>query len=378
MFSRRIDPTLPFVLAMAVAVVCGCDNSPVKTRTCPTGLRAVVTTTDYETGSLSTVTGGADYGVAVGVAEIHSDAVVRVFSRRVYVVNRYGADNIQVLDPDHCFSLARQFSVGNGSDPHDILVVDDQKAYVTRYNETELWIVDPITGRHKGSIDLGFLADADGIPEMDQLALAGRWLFVTLQRLDRNTPFLDPTDESYVAVIDVGTNTIVDTDPQTPGTQPIVLGATNPFSTLQLDPSSGRLYVACVGDWGANDAGVVTVDPNTLSAGAVWLTGAAAGGDVTDVEVVSADRGYAIVTDAAYHTTLIAFDPGSGAVVDTVYAPGDFTLQDAEVSPAGDLFVADRSVTEPGIRVYDAATGAAKTAAPIDVGLPPFSIAFTD
>jgi len=378
MFTRRIDPTLPFVLAMAVAVVCGCDNSPVKTRTCPTGPRAVVTTTDYATGSLSTVGAGGDFTATVDVATINSDAVVRVFSRRVYVVNRYGADNIQVLDPDHCFSLARQFSVGNGSDPHDILVVAENKAYVTRYNETELWVVDPITGRHMGSIDLGFLADADGIPEMDQLALAGRWVFVTLQRLDRNTPFLDPTDESYVAVIDVGTNTIVDADPQTPGTQPVVLGATNPFSTLQRDPSTGLLYVACVGDWGVNDAGVVTVDPGSLSPGPTWLTGAAAGGDVTDVEVVAADRAYAIVTDAAYHTTLIAFDPQSGAVVDTVYAPGEFTLQDAEVSPAGDLFVTDRSVTAPGIRVYDAATGAAKTTEPIDVGLPPFSIAFTD
>jgi len=378
MFSRRIDPPLPFLLGIVVAVVCGCDNSPVRTRQCPAGPRAVVTTTDYATGSLSTVTAGGDYDAAIDVAEINSDAVVRVFSRRAYVVNRYGADNVQVLDPDHCFSLARQFSVGNGSDPHDILVVSENKAYVTRYNTTELWVVDPRTGLHMGSIDLSPFADADGIPEMDQLALAGGKLFVTLQRLDRNTPFLDPTDESYVAVVDVGTDMLVDADPQSAGTQPIVLGATNPFSTLQLDPSSGLLYVACVGEWGVNDAGVVTVDPATLSPGAVWLTGAAAGGDVTDVEVVSADRGYAIVNDAAYHTTLIAFDPSSGAVVDTVYAPGGFTLQDAEVSPAGDLFVADRSVTAPGIRVYDAATGMAKTTVPIDVGLPPFSIAFTD
>jgi hypothetical protein len=307
---------------------------------------------------------------------VHSDAVVRVFGDLVYVVNRYLGDNIQVIDPRKGFATVRQFSVGNGSDPHDIVVVSPTRAYVTRYNETALWVVDPSTGDHAGTIDLSALADGDGIPEMDQLAAVGDAVYVTVERVDRNDPFWPPAGESYVAVIDAQADTLIDTNALTPGVQPITLANANPYSTLQLDAATGNLYVACVGAWGVDDAGVEWVSPVSRTSAGTSLTGAAAGGDITDVEVVSADRAYAIVTDAAFATTLLAFDPATGTVIDTVYAPGAFTLADAEVSPGGELFVADRAVSTPGVRIYDAASGAEKTAAPIDVGLPPFNLAF--
>jgi hypothetical protein len=49
-----------------------------------------------------------------------------------------------------------------------------------------------------------------------------------------------------------------------------------------------------------------------------------------------------------------------------------------EATSGGELFLADRGspTTSPGIRIYDAVSGVEKTAAPIDVGLPPFDIAF--
>jgi len=345
----------------------GCDDDPVKTPGCETGPQAVITTTDYSTGALSSVSLDGSFKVRSNAASIHSDAVVRVFGDLVYVVNR---------DPADCFSTIRQFSVGNGSDPHDIAVASPTRAYVPRYNETDLWIVDPSTGTHTGTIDLSALADGDGIPEMDQVLLADGMLFVTIQRADRNQLPWSPDGESYVAVVDVAADTLLDTDAATPGVQPITLPAANPFSTLQRDAATGNLYVAGVGEWGVADAGVAWVSAASLTGAGLSLTGAGAGGDITDVEIVSAMRGYAIVTDAVYSTTLLAFDPASGAVTDTVYAPGTFSLQDAEVSPGGDLYLADRSVTAPGIRIYGAATGIEKTTSPIDVGLPPFNIDF--
>jgi len=110
--------------------------------------------------------------------------------------------------------------------------VSESKAYVTRYDATDMWIVDPSTGAHTGTISFAGLADgADGIPEMDQMARIGNHLFVTVQRLDRFN-FFTPTGTSYVAVIDIATDAFVDTDGIAPGTQPVTLGLVETVESL--------------------------------------------------------------------------------------------------------------------------------------------------
>ncbi|RKZ05528.1 hypothetical protein DRQ05_06285, partial [bacterium] len=115
---------------------------------------AFITTTDYSTGSSSVIWLDASHTEESNVASVYSDAVSRYYNGLVYVVNRYGGDNIQILDPANNFATVRQFSVGSGSDPHDIAFVNETKAYVSRYNTNDLWIVDPSTGAHTGTIDL--------------------------------------------------------------------------------------------------------------------------------------------------------------------------------------------------------------------------------
>ncbi len=366
------------VAVLALTTV-GCEENPTEvvkpTGKPPVAQFAFITTTDFQAGSASVVWLDGKYTTEKDVAAIHSDAVARYFDGFIYVVNRLGADNIQILDPADGFATIRQFSVENGADPHDVAVVSETKAYVTRYNKTDLWIVDPSTGTRTGSISLSAFADGDGIPEMDHLLLVGDRLFVSVQRIDRNTDW-NPVGLSYLAVVDVAADTLVDVDPVTAGTQAIALAGTNPFSDLQMDASTGRLYVACVGDWGTADSGVEVVNPATLSSEGVVLAGTTVGGDITDVELVSAETGYAIITDASFHSVLLRFNPSTGVVTGTVYAPGDFVLQDVELGPAGELFLADRTPTKPGIRIYEAVAGAEITSHPIDVGLPPFDITF--
>jgi DNA-binding beta-propeller fold protein YncE len=336
---------------------------------------AFVTTTDYQTGSAAAVWLDGDFPVQKNVASIHSDAVARCFDGLVFVVNRFGADNIQILDPTQGFGTVRQFSVGNGADPHDIAVVGKTKAYVTRYGRTDLWIVDPSTGKHTGSIDLSSFADGDGIPEMDQLRLEGDRLFVSVQRIDQETDW-GPVGLSYLVVVDVSADTLIDVDSATTGVQAITLSGANPFSDVQVDTTSGRLYLACAGDWGVPDSGVELVNPVTLESDGIILDGAAVGGDITDVELVSPDTGFAIITDGNFHNLLVRFNPATGTVTDTLYAPGSFVLQDIARAPTGELFLTDRSPTGPGIRLYDTDGGAELTSAPLDVGLPPFKITF--
>jgi hypothetical protein len=337
---------------------------------------AFITTTDYVTGSCSTIDLDGSYTVTQNVASIHSDAVARYYQGYVYVVNRAGADNIQILDPDAGFSTVRQFTTGNGSNPQDIAFASPTKMYVTRYESNTMWIMNPQTGAQTGSVDLSSFADADGLCEMQFLFLYHGRLFVTIQRMDRDN-FWAPSGTSYLAVIDVATDALIDADPGTTGVQGITLANANPFSEIQLDPWSGHLYVACAGYWGLNDGGVELIDPVSLASAGTMFAESAALGDVLDAEIINNDIGYCLIQNASFHTDLIAFNPSTGAKIHTVYSPGAWVLQDIERAPTGELFLADRTAVNPGLRVYDTATGIQLTSNPIDVGLPPFDITFS-
>jgi hypothetical protein len=337
------------------------------------GGRAVVVTTDFETGLLATVGVARPHRVARPDVPIHADAVLRVAEGRVYVVNRFLGDNLQVLDPRRGFATLRQCSTGPGSNPHDVAVVERRRAYVTRYDRAELWIVDPeapgCDGFRRGTIDLAAFADADGLPEMDQMARVGDRLFVTLQRLDRPRRFA-PTGPSVIAVIELATDAVVGTIP---------LAGANAFgdaSGLVREPGTGKLLIAGAGDiYRTGDGGIERIDPVALRAEGVIVDERTLGGSVTDFLVVSATKGYAVVLDEGLTNVLVAFDPSGVRPVRRLLARMQF-LPDVALGPDGLLWLADRSLPAPGVRLFDPTDDTQLTRQAIDVGLPPFAIGF--
>jgi hypothetical protein len=335
-----------------------------------------VTTTVFSTGSCSTIALDGSYEVTKDVASIHSDAVARYYRGYIYVINRLFADSIQILDPDNGFAVVREFSTGALSNPADVAFAAPDKMYVSRNGSNALWIMNPQTGAQTGSIDLSQFADADGLCEMYYMCLVGERLFVSVQRLDEDNFWL-PVGDSYVAVIDVNTDALIDVDPAAPGVQAIALDNADPFSEIQLEPWSGTLYVGGVGEWGLLDGGVEVVDPAAMASAGSMFSESAAGGDILDVEVVGEHVAYCIIQNTAFDTELIMFDPSTGTKLQTIYAPGDNVIQDIDYGPTGELFLADRTPLNPGVRVYDGASGAEILSGPIDVGLPPFDLTFS-
>jgi len=204
----------------------------------------------------------------------------------------------------------------------------------------------------------------------------GVHVFVSIQRVNRNFIPWSPVGASYLVVIDAYTYQVVDADPLTAGIQPLRLTGANPYSELVVDPVNHQIIVSTVGRWNIADGGLERVNPSALSTGAFALTESQAGGEITDVVMVDANRGAAIVTDASFNNLVIGFDFTAPADIDTIYAPGSFAMQDAELSPDGLLFVTDRTPVAPGIRVFRSDTWSQLTTSPIDVGLPPFDIEF--
>ena len=330
-----------------------------------------VITTDFSTGSTAFLAPGAAEA-EVNLLGVHSDAVGHYHDGRVYVVNRLGQDNILVLDETDLRSPLTQFSVGNGTNPHDIEIVAPDKAYVTLYETASLLIVDPRDGAQLGEIDLGAFADGDGLPEVSQIARVGGRLYLSCQRLDRNGGW-GPVDVSYLIVVDLATDTLVDVDPDTEGVQGIALGAANPNS---LAVAGDRIAVGVVVNFGDRSGGVEIVDTAAGRSLGLAVSEEDLGGDITSMVLVDGSRGYAVVADENFANSVRPFDLDSGSVGEPLESISGGFVPNLAVD-GGRLIVADRgSWDDPdaaGLKLYDAATGAF-LAGPVNTGLPPMHV----
>jgi DNA-binding beta-propeller fold protein YncE len=336
---------------------------------------AFIVTTNFVAGSFATVELEEPRMVSRSTSQrrIHNDATARVRNGLVYVVNRRFGDNIQVLDPAADFATRLQCSVGSGTNPHDIAFVSDTKAYVTLFEESTLLIINPAARLDcsdfvRGTIDLTALADDDGIPDMDLMAVAGNLLYVALQRLDIETLLRLPAGNGVIAVIDTTNDTVIDA---------IELSGENPFAaTKGLTLRRGALYVAEAGLFGELDGGIERVDLARRQAEGFLVTEEDLGGDIVDFVLISDHLGYAIISRTDFNTALVAFDPAEGRVIDTLVSVDGFTLLDIEANDRGEIFLTDRQRERDGVRIFRAADGVELTAAPLDMGLAPFEVVF--
>jgi hypothetical protein len=368
--KRRAPVLLSIALAAALAG-CSTNRPAVNAPIVPGGHPlAYVITTDFATGALSVVDVDSRQ-VTPNVASIHSDATLRLYGGLIYVVNRFGGDNIQVIDPANGYSTVRQFSTGNGSNPQDIAFASASKAYVSRYGSSDLLIVDPRNGSTLGTISLAAFADSDGLPEMARMAIVRQYLFVACQRL---TNFA-ASNPSMVVVIDIGTDKVVDAQPLVPGIQAITLTGRNPFTDFAYDAQDDELLIGCAGTFGVLDGGIERIDPVHLGSRGFAITETALGGDVNDIGWVSPSHSYAIVNDAAFNASVVAWNEIAADTIRTVYAPGGFHLADCEANGRGELWVADNATVTPGIRIFRVGADTL-IAGPLSTGLPPNQIAF--
>lgn len=359
-------------------VVLGAAVAPLVPRCAAADRRSAIVSSascDFATGGLAEIA-LEDFAVlehVVGAAE--PDSVVRLQDERVFVINRYSGSSVQEIDPGDSLKTLWRCSVGAGSNPHDIVLIAPDKAYVTRYDATSLAIVDPSVGPScagfvRAFIDLSAWADADGIPEMDQMVRVGDRVFVAVQRLDRDD-FFRPATQGALVAIDIETDTAIGA---------VELELTNPFTEtkgLVYDPARDRILVGGPGTLFSNlaDGGIEAVDPKAMVSLGILLTGADLGGDLSDFTMLGSRRGYAIVAAESFEASVIEFDLEAG-VSGTPLITSPLLLSDIEATEEGRLWVVDRDCFDPGLRVFDVAKNEEITAEPIYPGLTPFTLDF--
>ena len=330
-----------------------------------------VTTTNFETGSTAFLAAGAEEA-EVNLLTIHGDAVARFHRGKIYVINRLGQDNILVLDPRDLRRPELQFSVGNGSNPYDIEVVSETKAYVSRLAMTELLIVDPRDGRELGTVDLSLFGDEDGFPEMAEMAVVGKRLYIACQLLDTST-FI-PAPQGLIVVVDLETDQVVDMDPDRDGVQGWTLAAGNPLSLVAL---GNQLFISETAAFLNTEGGIEVIDVAAGTSRGLVVTEGDLGGDVGALDMVTPTRGYVVVSDASFANHVVPFDLATGTVGEplTGHSTGFIPSIAADGSR---LVVADTGTFDgsspAGLLIYDVSTNSL-TAGPISTGLPPSDIA---
>jgi YVTN family beta-propeller protein len=111
-------------------------------------------------------------------AVVSPDPVLRSYGGLLYIVNRFGADNITIVDPA-TRQLITQISTGNGSNPQDV-AVRGNTLYVAALSSPGIIVLDTDTpGNAPGLIDLSAY-DADGVPNLNSVFLAGDRLVATM------------------------------------------------------------------------------------------------------------------------------------------------------------------------------------------------------
>ncbi|HOO71510.1 MAG TPA: hypothetical protein PK926_07090 [Spirochaetota bacterium] len=404
----RFNTVLPlFLIDVALFFLFGaCEPRPDDSCYAPDSGIFVVTT-DYSTGSYSVI----DPDILetyndIGKHKIHSDAMVRYFSSvpdYVYIINRLGQDNIQALNRNENYSTVYQVSTGNSSNPHDLWVVDPERAYVSRYGESSLLIMNPSSGKITGSVDLSGYGDSsvNGIPRMSRLYHHDglKRLFVAVQRLASSW---HPSEYSSVIVID--------TDESSPTCNEVIreikltwdegtetINATNPYTNFRYvpdswwDPPTGddhhdHLFISCVGEFGyffQLDCGIVAIDVTEMSCEQGYvLSEETAGTEITEFVIKSGTEGYATTSDKNFHSKLIKFNPQDGSITSTVRVDdGEWGyLWTLGLDGSGMLYLCDRNALEPGVRIYDTndEDRELNDGKPLYVGLPPFDLAFIE
>jgi hypothetical protein len=324
---------------------------------------AIASTDFRQTGQL-TLLSLTQSGGAARHWPIFSDAVVRapVGMGKIYVVNRLLADNVQVIDKASS-QVLQQFSVGQGSNPQDIAVVNENLAYVSRFGGKTMLKVNPATGQTLKEIG-GFDADADGYPEMAWVLLQNHRLLVLLQRLNKQT--FQPTDHSSLAVVDLDQDAV---------SQNYQLLRRNPVAEMRA--VNGKLYIGEADAVGSLAGGIERRDATTLQSEGIIVEAAELGGDIVDFEIISPTLGAAIV--GSDKTTLVTFDPTTGKKTGTLLDPGTYSLQRLRWdSDRALLLVGDGDVHSPAIRVFSGTPLVEQTAARMALPFAPYHFDLTD
>lgn len=328
------------IVFTGLLLLTGCFENPLQTEESIKGPKLFITQSDFKSAQLQWMSIEEPATIAPGFS-ICNDAAVRSYGKCIYVLERYGADNLVKFDPEKNdeSGVLYQKHLGDNWNPQDIEFVSETKAYITYLNEPEISIFNPASGEKSGSIDISaytFMPDSNRSPNANDLQLVGSDLYVLLQH--RNG-FI-PGAPSLILKIDTETNTIIDT---------IALTFKNGYAFCYYD---GSLYVSNPGITDVNgDGGIERVELATNKVTTI-IDESTLGGSSNEIIHYHDSHFYITCYVGWQDVKVLEIDAAAGKVTQTL--PGIVDAFGGICYDSTDelLYVGERSVEHAGIRIF--------------------------
>lgn len=343
----------------------------------------VVTSTDFNTGAVGLVD-VEERRVFADLALASSDAMPVVAEGRVFVLNRFGFDYVDELDPADQLALVHEFAIESASEagppnPQALVIDHEGRGWLSLFGAGELQQIRfPTLAAAQPSVDLALdlreFADGDGIPELGAVIGCGSVLFVAAARIDRES--WTPADETLLIPVRADDEPrLFDFDPEHAGADAIrLLG--DGVGTWRVDPDDEHAIVVLnsglervdlakgASEWLVPehvfaDAGYLRLQLSGFdfdAEGGIWIS--AAKPDFSGFELLRVDRSGA---EPKLAIALEGLQSATGAL--------EIVGQQA--------WFADTSIGASGLRIFDLAAEpiAELPESPLAVGLSPMNLA---
>jgi hypothetical protein len=331
------------------------------------GATAFAVATDFATTGVASTVSIPALDVTVGAIEgvATTDPVVRHQGDRLFVINRFGQDNVTVLDSAR-LTLIDQISTGAGSNPQDAAAVGDT-LYVAALGEPGILVLD-LARPEAGVVDVIDLAELDpedGIPDCTSVVALGEQVVAVCGVLDEN---LAPRGPGAVALIDGARRALVQTAPLT---------QVRPFGLIQAEAEKPAVLIPSIEDF-ARPAGPgclerVVVGKKSLRAAGCLVENADLGGFVSAV-AAGPDGVWMTVTtsfdedDLGPYGDLVSLSAGGKPA--RIDLADEIRPMDLAICPSGHVVLSDAT---RGVRVLAPGADRELTTEALDIGLPPVS-----
>ena len=294
---------------------------------------AVVATVaaDYGSGAHSTISVdpvGGPRTAQNNLLPTISDITVAAYETYFYRMERFNKNNVTKFDINDPADVIWQWSTEGdeaNSNPHDLVFVNAEKAYLLRYGSNMAWIVNPsatVEDDFKiGELDLSAYSFEGNPPGMHSGVIADGKLYITLQRFDATwTP-----QTAYVAVFDVSTDTPIDTGKGSGDMLGIPLPIKNP-GAIQYLAENSTVYVQGSGhffgalEYSSGVAAIDIEDPATYDVSMILDDGDDSDhpyGFIVGMAILSPTKGYFVGYAGWGDNTLYTFDPSNPSPVGT-------------------------------------------------------------
>jgi hypothetical protein len=332
----------------------------------------LISGSDFATGFLSAIDPGS-LKVYKDILPIYNDSILRydAGTTSTYVLQRLGSDSVRKLDNNSGYLTQFEKSVGTKMNPQDLTFLPGNAMSVSLYNRSAIVILSRSTGAQIAEIDLSSYSDADGYAEIGSLFYNAGYLYALVQRLNRaaTDAIWPPVGDSYLLKIDTATYQVTQT----------LLTYANPVSRIHFHALRNSLIFAAPGRFAANyalDGACLEFDLASGTLLPVPMTEVQAGYEIADCNIQNDGSGIFVGYDANLNSVFGSFNTTTHAVTRVaafLSSSNGGYFSEFLLHSNGKVYLADRNIFTPGIRVFSGPTLGEETAKAVYTGLPPYS-----